>query len=311
MLATLGALAPIFMTIALGHALHRFRAMGDEMWSTIEHLCFYVLFPCLLVRTLATADFGSLQLGGVALAMLLASILQCTSLIACKPLFARFFGLSDAGFTSVFQGATRWHGFIALAVVTALYGADGIAVVAVAIVTLVPMLNATAIAVLTKWGEQVGDVRPRLVRQILLNPLIIACVLGTVLNLTGIGLPEPVATTVNLLAGGALGISLLTVGAGLRPISGGEAAYGIVGFGVAFRLVLTPILMFACCTLVGVVGLERVVCVICAAVPTATNGYVLARKMGGDAPLMAGIITVQVFCAAVTLPIAIALVEAA
>ena len=44
----------------------------------------------------------------------------------------------------------------------------------------------------------------------------------------------------------------------------------------------------------------------CAAVPTSPSAYVLARQMGGDAPLLAQIITLQTILAAITMPIVIA-----
>ena len=47
----------------------------------------------------------------------------------------------------------------------------------------------------------------------------------------------------------------------------------------------------------------------CAALPSASNAYVLARQMGGDAPLMAEILTVQTLAAMVTMPVAIAIAE--
>ena len=46
---------------------------------------------------------------------------------------------------------------------------------------------------------------------------------------------------------------------------------------------------------------------VCSAVPTSPSAYVLARQMGGDAPLLAQIITLQTILAAITMPIAIAL----
>jgi hypothetical protein len=45
--------------------------------------------------------------------------------------------------------------------------------------------------------------------------------------------------------------------------------------------------------------------VIAAAVPTATAAYFLARDMGGDAPLMAEITTLQTVLALATLPVAV------
>jgi len=46
---------------------------------------------------------------------------------------------------------------------------------------------------------------------------------------------------------------------------------------------------------------------VCSAVPTSPSSYVLARQMGGDAPLLAQIITLQTILAAITMPVAIAL----
>jgi predicted permease len=43
-------------------------------------------------------------------------------------------------------------------------------------------------------------------------------------------------------------------------------------------------------------------------VPTGSGAYVLAKQMGGDAPLIANILTAQVVCAAVTIPLILALV---
>jgi len=42
-----------------------------------------------------------------------------------------------------------------------------------------------------------------------------------------------------------------------------------------------------------------------AAVPTASSSFVLARQMGGDAPLMANLVTLQLLWAVVTLPLVI------
>ncbi len=40
MLATLNAITPIFLIIAIGYLLYRTRIVGEEVWSAIEHLCF-------------------------------------------------------------------------------------------------------------------------------------------------------------------------------------------------------------------------------------------------------------------------------
>jgi predicted permease len=51
------------------------------------------------------------------------------------------------------------------------------------------------------------------------------------------------------------------------------------------------------------------VAVLCTAVPTAMNGYVLAKKMGGNAPLLAAIVTMQTFLSAATIPLLLAFIK--
>ena len=60
--------------------------------------------------------------------------------------------------------------------------------------------------------------------------------------------------------------------------------------------------------LIGVSDQNLVVVAVCSAVPASSSAYVLARQMGGDAPLLAQIITLQTILAAITMPIAIALI---
>ncbi|MEL6747580.1 MAG: AEC family transporter [Pseudomonadota bacterium] len=307
MTALLLALAPIFLTIALGAGLSRHVFTEPQFWAAIEKACFFILFPAILLRTMATADTGTLAFAAIAAAFLCGVAVQVGLLIALRPVLTRGLGLTDPSFTSLFQGALRWHGFIGLAVVTALYGPREIAIVAIAIAVLVPALNIAAIIVLLRYGDVGTDiVRPRIITQIVLNPFIQAIAVGLFLNLTGIGLPEPLFTAVNFLAGGALGLSLLTVGAGLRAPEN-LSSIGAVVFASGYRLLLNPLIMFVSLTLFGITGVDRTVGVICAAVPTAASSFIMARQMGGDAPLMANIITTQVCVAAVTLPIVIAL----
>jgi malonate transporter and related proteins len=53
--------------------------------------------------------------------------------------------------------------------------------------------------------------------------------------------------------------------------------------------------------------MAALVAVLFQALPTASSSYVLARQLGGDAPLMAGIITFQTVLAMLTLPPTLAL----
>ena len=57
----------------------------------------------------------------------------------------------------------------------------------------------------------------------------------------------------------------------------------------------------------GVAGNDLIVAIIAASVPSAGASFVLARQMGGNAPLMAEILTLQTLVAMGTMPLLILL----
>lgn len=310
MLEILGTLAPVFLVIVAGHLLYRFRFLDEAKASALEHVCYYLLFPALIIRTVASADFSAISVLGLVLGFWMALAVAAALLIVLRPLVKRAFHLDDPGFTSLFQGSLRWHGFMALTMITALFGAEAVPIVAVGLASLVPVLNVLSVTALLRWGER-GETRPEgIVRQLATNPFIIACGLGALLNITGIGMPEPANGSLRLLGDAALGVTLLATGAGLRPITA-TGEHGAIAFCALYRLVLMPLIFFAALTLAGVTGHVRTVAVLCGAVPTAASAYVLARKLGGNAPLMASMITAQTLAAGATLPVVIYLLKLA
>ena len=58
MLAVLNALVPVFLIILLGAALKRSTRFDDAAWTGFENICYFVLFPILLIKTLASDDLA-------------------------------------------------------------------------------------------------------------------------------------------------------------------------------------------------------------------------------------------------------------
>ena len=297
------ALFEVFLLIALGVFLRRVLIRDDAQWTGIERLVYFVGFPALLIRTLAGAPLGSAPLGAVGGALAGSVILMSGICLALRP----FLRLDGAAFSSLFQGATRWQTFVALAVASTLYGDAGITLAAVAIAAMVPLLNVINVWVLARFAAAGRPRRRDVLRAILQNPLIWGCVIGLALNAAAPTWPGPLAVLFDSIGRTSLPLGLLMVGAGLRiervlrPRAATLVATGL-------KLVVMPALAIGLGMLFGAhqTGLAVIAC--CAAVPSASNAYVLARQMGGDAPLMAEILTVQTIAAAVTMPAALALV---
>jgi len=102
-----------------------------------------------------------------------------------------------------------------------------------------------------------------------------------------------------------LACGLLSVGAGLQ-VAGLIRPSPAILIPTALKLILMPVLAMSLGLLFGVTGPALGVIACCSAVPAPPGSYVMARQMGGDAVLLAQILTVQTMLAIFTMPVAIA-----
>jgi predicted permease len=307
LITTLNAIAPIFLIIATGYLLFRAKIVDESVWSAIEHICFYLLFPFLIIRTLSRANLGSVPVIDFMAVIVVAILGMSALLILIQAFIWKRFPQSGPSFSSIFQGATRFHGFVAIAVIGPLYGDAGVTLAALALAIMVPLLNVISVVVLSVYGH--SDTRPQVIavaKKIVTNPLIIACIVGLLFN--WLGLPDILYETIGIIGAGGLGLALLAVGAGMNF---GQAAQHkmLLTVGVLTRLIGMPAIVIAMSWLVGLDGTARTVAIIAGAVPTAASAYVMARKMGGNAELMSSIVTFQVIVAFFTLPLFIFFAE--
>ena len=82
-----------------------------------------------------------MPIGGVGGALLLAVLIMAAFCLALRRPLAATLGVDGPAFTSIFQAATRWQTFVALAVANNLYGDAGVALASVAMVAMIPVLN--------------------------------------------------------------------------------------------------------------------------------------------------------------------------
>lgn len=292
----LGALGPVFAMILLGFGLRWLRFPGDGFWPEAERFTYFILFPALLVRQLALARLTDYAVGPVALIIVLLLAIMTAVLYALRP----WLRVNGPAFTSVYQGTVRFNTYVGLSVVLAVFQAEGGTAAALVMAVMIPLLNVLCVLVLSahaEGGATVGGV----LRGLLTNPLILACLLGIGLNVTGIGLPWGSAAVLEILARAALPLGLLAVGAGLRLDALAQPRVLIATSGL--KLLAMPALAGLLCWLMQPGVLETQVLVTFAALPSASAAYILARQLGGDAPLIAAILTVETVLALVTLPL--------
>lgn len=301
---TFHSILPIFLLILAGYGLRRMAFFDDSTWPGLDNVNYWILYPALLFVTIMTADFSGLRLDALLVVLLLGIVAFMGLVVACWPPTSYLNLIRRSEFSSVFQSAVRWNGFMAFAIAQNMFGPAGTAVVALVMAAIIAPLNIASVAVITHFAGTSADFRHTL-KALAINPFILSVLGAVLLRLLRLDLYEPLIETLNLVGAAALGIGLLGVGAGLRM---GDLAgmRFVIWFPAALKLLAFPAFMIALALAFGITGTQLQYLALCAAVPTAMNGYLLARQLGGDAELYAAITTMQTALSFFSIPLVLA-----
>lgn len=303
MQAILEALLPIFLLIFIGYSFKHLRFPSENFWSQADKFTYYVLFPSLLVYKLANADLSNFEGTAFVGSSLITVAILTLLLMLLNKVWLKFNG---AAFTSVYQGAVRFNTYVFLALVSALHGDEGLVMAAFLITFFIPIINICCISIFALYANQAKPSLASFTRSIVKNPLILACVLGGLLNVMGTGIWTPINKTLAILSAAALPLGLLSVGVGLQ-LNQIKAAKTEIVIASVFKLLLFPLVIWGVGYGLDISGLMLNILILFAALPTASTAYVLARELGGDTTLMSAIITLQTLLSMLSISILILL----
>ncbi len=176
-----------------------------------------------------------------------------------------------------------------------LAGEQGTALMALIVGFAVPICNIAAVHAL---AHKSGG----LLKELAKNPLLIATAGGVLFNLTGLHLPEVIGAALTRMGNASIALGLIMVGAGLR-MAGVHTAKAMSFYFIAIKLLALPAIALLLGRWIGLTPLQLQIAVAFSALPTASSAYVLAARMGGNAPLVAFIISAGTLVSIVTLPL--------
>lgn len=289
------AIIPIVAILLLGKAISNTRILPEEGWDGVESVTYYVLFPALIISKLAQADFSGLDW------RMPASLIGAQLIIALVSIAVGKLSRQPGDRLGVFvQSGVRWNTFIALAIAQDIMGPVGVVLVAAAAAAMIPTANLLSIVALIRFsnGEMMFG---QLFKQVIANPLILAFIVGIAINQSGLGLAPSVISFLDILAQAAIAMGLLASGTHIQLRNSSTPFSIIFGWSV-LRLMGLPIFAGAIAMTLGISAQILMIILIATAVPTASNGAILARKLGGDARLSANLIAFQTVLALISMP---------
>ena len=143
--------------------------------------------------------------------------------------------------------------------------------------------------------------------QVAINPLLVACVVGVLISLSGFALPGPINRTLGELGNFALPLALLCVGGKIAATKlRGNIRLPLLAS--AIKLAVGPVVGWFAAGWLGVGRIETAVALIMLACPTAVASYVLTEQLGGDSALSAGAVVVSTILSIASLAAVVAMI---
>lgn len=288
MLHIINALLPVFSLIVIGYFFKKIKFPSLEFWPMADKLTYYVLMPSLLIYKIAGASLEKQNNFNFVLAAIL-TILTVLFILIIINKFSKFKG--DA-FTSIVQGAVRFNTYILLALSDSLFGDEGLILAAVILTFAIPLINVISLSVFAIYLTSTKVNFLYLLKSIITNPLIIACIIGSSVNYLHLDVPVVIEKLFAILSQAALPMGLMSVGFGLvlREIKKAKMEIFISN---AAKLLLTPFIMYIFIKILNLDYQMASILMVFSVLPTAPSSFVLARQLKGDINLMSSIITVQ------------------
>ena len=302
MLQTLDLSAPFFALVLLGFVAVRQKLLPETAVTGLNAYVLYFALPCMLWRLGSNTPIRTI----VDPVLLIVYVSSALILIALTWGLSRRWGLASGdcamgALVAVFPNS----GFLGLPLLISLLGSAASGPVMLTLWVDMVLTSSLCIAL---SGGMVGSVRtPSLLQQsvalaknVFTNPLPWAIIVGAAASAQGWSLPQPIDSTLEMLARSASPTALFALGGVLAQVKVTQTAPqsdGVAGIAL-IKLLLHPLLVWATAQVVlqsGVpispLSLETLVLV--AALPSASNVVLLAFRQGARQERIAKIVMIS------------------
>ena len=262
-----------------------------------DKLTYYILMPSLLILTLSQAKFENNSFE-----LILSSTLAIFLTLLTLVIFNKFNQTNSSSFTSVVQGGIRFNTYVFLALSGSIFGSEGLVIAAIIISFAIPILNIFCISIFAIYSDNQKINILFILKSIFKNPLIIASIIGVLINILGFQMPLSLENFLKILSAAALPLGLLSIGYAL-VLKDIKSAKKDMLVSIIAKFIVLPAFIFFISKYLELDALAISVLVLFAIMPTAPSSFILARELKGDLQLITSIITVQTILATIFLTI--------
>jgi malonate transporter len=238
--AVLNAATPIFAMILTGYLCGRFGVLSVAATDSLNRFAIYLALPALMflamsrIKSDQTAEIGFALAFGGGIAVTFGLGFALSRWRGHRVATASIEAL-DASYSNV--------GFMGIPLCLLVFGADSLPAAVIATLFTACVLFLATIAIIevdrNRGGSSLLTLR-KVAQALLRNPLLLAPVAGLAVELSGLGLADPVERFVTLLGGAASPCALVCIGLFLAHESVATSDAASIGTLVGLKLLVQP-----------------------------------------------------------------------
>lgn len=296
LLLSFNVVAPLMVYIVIGMLLRRYQIVSADACRAMSRVVFYVAVPALVLVNIMESDFSevfsdpfTLYLGLCVFALFFIALWLvprfCRDNRRCGPIVQGIFRSND--------------GIFGLAVALPLLGSDNMALMIAGVTMTIPIYNALAVVEMEIFRG--GKPSPwHILRRVVTNPIIIGCIIGFVLALTGVRLPDFLVSSFTEIASFCAPVGFIALGGTLTFASLKKNRIALTAVTLC-RLIASPIVFVGLFYLLGYRNEHLLVTLIIFGAPAAMTTYAMACAMNGDDELAGGIVSLTSVLSIITM----------
>jgi len=298
--------APVFLLIALGYFVKRINVINENFVDVTSKFVFTVSLPALVFINIAEIDLSTVIDFNQIIYIYAATIVTFFLIWILSIPF-----IKEAKNLSVFvQGAYRSnYAIVGFAIISKLFGDSALGKASIVLAFALPLYNILAVIILTVPFRKERKLNlKRTLIEIILNPLIVAVIVGLPFSYFKIEIPSVINSTLGFLAELALPLALVGIGGSLN-LQNIKKASGLAFTSSAIKVVLIPLILTAGGYYFGYRGIDLGVMFILFACPTAIVSFIMAEAMGANSKLAGNIVLISTIASVFTIAAGIVILK--
>ncbi len=302
---------PVFVLVAMGRVLRQFGMVSPAFFQVSDRLIYFIFFPALLFWKIGSAagSRAGLELGILNLMPWVLGAMVVTW--ALSLLYIRLTGMEPFRAGAFSQVSYRFNTYVGMAVVLTAWGAPAGAMLGALVGLAIPAIGVMAVGTLVWFSQQEFTGVQKLtmmLKAMLTNPLVIACLAGMLYAAYCPRLPVFVEKTLGLMSSLTLPMALMSMGASLS-LSRLRESWRPAAAASFLKLIVLPALGLTALHLAGAGGLAYKVAVVYFVLPSSPSAHILSSQLNSDSQFAVGAVALTTVLSFISLSIALVLLS--